>query len=504
LKSVIENTMNKTEISPLQIKCKERPLMVMDMADWDQHAKDDPDALLHRLGQWAGRTHWQLLSAHKGHIVKSMPYGLMMEFADARSCLRAAFALNQLAESANARVGLKLRAGAHLASYTHSGDEITGRDVKLTSGLTALANPGEVIVTAELREQLADGVDAVFEDLGYQRVKPLANAVHLYRAYLEKEDALDWQKIQPRDVRPGLAVIPFKGEVDEEKRWMLGELIAEGVIARLSHCIGLRVISRQSTTTLRGSALGQIERHLGATFVLSGSYSLQGRRLVVSAELVEARSHTLLWSGELHGTVDDLLQEESELLYDLAHKAAQTLGHTRVRKAVAQSLPRLDSSSLLLSVISMRDGHSAKHSKKTFERGREALTELTTRHPELALPRAWLGMWHTLSVVKGHSADVARDTQRAREQTQRALEAEPHNAMALAVEGYINCQLLGNPEQARKFLDAAIEANPSEPMAWLFRSLFSAMWDSSSLAVTEAHIARAFRRSIPCGTSSTC
>ena len=51
---------------------------------------------------------------------------------------------------------------------------------------------------------------------------------------------------------------------------------------------------------------------------------------------------------------------------------------------------------------------------------------------------------------KAQSDDMGRDTQRAREQTQRALEAEPGNAMALAVEGYIQCQLMGNPEQARK------------------------------------------------------
>jgi tetratricopeptide (TPR) repeat protein len=99
-------------------------------------------------------------------------------------------------------------------------------------------------------------------------------------------------------------------------------------------------------------------------------------------------------------------------------------------------------------------------------------------------------MWHALNVVKGQSSNMARDTEQAREQTLRALQADPGNPMALAVEGYIHCQLLGNPEQARKCLDAAIEANPSEPMAWLFRSLFSAMWGSGPASVTEAYIAR--------------
>ncbi len=460
--------------------------MVMDMAGPDA-GMDGGDS----LDWWAGQAQWQLLSFHKGHIVKRTGNGLMMEFADARSCLQAAFALGRLADFASPQADSSkrphLRAGAHLANYALSQDEITGRDVRLTSGLTALAQPGEVLVTAELRDRLADGLDADFEDLGDRRVKPLTQPVRLFRAHPAQGEVSDLTLIAQHDLRPGLAVIPFKGGIPEAKRWMIGELIAEGVIARLSHSIGIRVISRQSTSALRDrGGLGEIERHLGAMFVLSGSYSIRGKKLIVSAELAEARSHTLLWSGQLRHAVDDLLQEESELLYELARTVAQALGKAQVRKALAQPLPRLDSSFLMLAGISMTHSHSAK----TFVRGREALTELTARPPGLALPKAWLGMWHALNVVKGESDDIGRDITRAREQTLRALEAEPDNAMALAVEGYIQCQLLGNPQQARKYLDAAIEANPSEPMAWLFKSFYSCMWGSSSASVTEAYIGR--------------
>ncbi len=469
----------------------ERPLMVMDVADWDQRKGAAGDALSPQRERWAEQVNWQLLSFHKGRIVKRMDSGLMMEFADARSCLQAAFSLNQLTASETQHPDdsnrPQLRVGAHLAHYTQARDEATGRDVKLTTALAALAKPGEVLVTAELRDRLSDGLDADFEDLGERRMESSIQSVRLFHARPGQGDAPDWSMAATRDLRPGLAVIPFDGGIPGTKHWMIGELIAEGVIARLSHSIGLRVISRNSTSALRDrGGLDEIERHLGATFVLSGSYSVRGKALTVSAELAEARSHTLLWSGQLQHTLGDLLQEESALLYELARTVSQMLSKSQVGKALAQPLPRLDSSLLLLAGISMTHSHSAK----TFERGRQALTELTERHPGLALPRAWLGMWYVLSVVKGQSGDARGDTQRAREQTARALEAEPNNAMALAVEGHIQCQLLGNPQQSRSYLNAAIEANPSEPMAWLFKSLVSGMWGSSSAAVTEAFIAR--------------
>lgn len=268
---------------------------------------------------------------------------------------------------------------------------------------------------------------------------------------------------------------------------MVGEMIADGVIERLSHSVGLRVIARQSTSVLHSiTRINEIERRLDAAFVLSGSYTIHNGQLTVTAELTEARSQVLLWAGQLRQALRDLLHEASELLHELAHIVARVLGKAQVHQALTRPLPSLGSGFLMLAGISMV--HS--HSDKLFERGREAFTVLSTRHPKHAHPCAWLAMWHALNVIKGRSADVARDVRQAREQTQRALSTEPKNAMALATEGYIQCQLLGNPQQARGYLTSAIEANPSEPMAWLFKSLYSAGWGSSSLSVTEATFAR--------------
>jgi adenylate cyclase len=85
----------------------------------------------------------------------------------------------------------------------------------------------------------------------------------------------------------------------------------------------------------------------------------------------------------------------------------------------------------------------------------------------------------------GLSDDRPRDTQLALEQTRRALDAEPENALTLAVEGYIHCQLLGDHRLATNRLDSAIVANPNEPMAWLFKSVLSTMWGSAQESVSE-------------------
>lgn len=444
--------------------------------------------LMEQWRRWAGDAHWLLLSQHQGHIVQQTDQLLLMEFANAGHCLRAAFALHRLADSMDADAGesqrLRLRAAAHLTRPLHSEQESGDQDLRLTVKLSLLARPGEVLITSLLRDRLANGPDADLEDCG-EWVCP-EERVRLFRAHPRPEHLCDASTATHGDLRPGLAIMPFRADAPQTMPEVIGDLIAEGVISRLSRSIGLRVLARQSTSALRDSSrLGDIERHLGATYVMSGRYRIRNRQLIVTAELAVARNHALLWKGELQHPLDDLLQEQSELLHGLACTVAHHISNVRVGPPLTRSLPSLDSSHLMLAGMSM--GHS--HSGGAFERGREALTELIARHPRFAPPRVWLGLWHALNVVQGRSGHVAGDIQRAHEQTQRALNDEPGNAMALAVEGYIQCQLLGNPQQASKCLDSAIEANPSEPMAWLFRSLYSSMWDSSAWAVTEARFA---------------
>jgi len=467
-----------------------RPVMVVGLDEASPGVDGLNTKLRERWLRWSAQAHWQLLSRHRGHIVRQTSHHLWMAFADARHCLQAASDLNaltlQLNENAMPAQGLRLRAAAHLARYLHGEREPVEQDWRLAARLCSLAGPGELLITAELRDRLANGLDAELEDLG-DWGGPGGEHLRLFRAQCRDDAGTGHWAPLAHDPRPSLAVLPFRPEAAQTTQGLIGELIAEGVIVRLSRNIHWRVIARPSTSLLRDSeGFGDIERFLGPGFVLSGSYRTSQHHLIVNAELADIRSHAVCWQGQMRCALNDMVQEQSELLHGLASAVARALRDVEVNHPLYRPLPGLDSACLMLSSVSM--GHS--HSGRAFERGREVLTELAARHPGLALPPAWLGLWHALNVVKCRSACVRQDVQCAWDQTQRALHAEPSNAMALAVQGYIQCLLLGQPDEARRSLNGAIQANPSEPMAWLFKSLHSAAWDSGSWAVTEAGFAQ--------------
>jgi adenylate cyclase len=248
------------------------------------------------------------------------------------------------------------------------------------------------------------------------------------------------------------------------------------------------VISRLSTTAFRGreSNPTEVEARLAAHFVLSGSYIASGGKILLMAELVDARRNEVVWADRLSGDVGDLLQVQSELLNTLAAAACRALIDREVQQSLVQPMPRLDSGALLMGGISMMH----RSSLREFDRSRLAFEALVERHGRLAAPRAWLANWHVLRIVRGMSEDARQEVRLALALTQRALDSEPENALTLAVEGLAYTQVLGEYALADDRLSRAIESNKSESMAWLFKSVLSSMWGSSSNSIEEALFAQ--------------
>ncbi|NMM04754.1 adenylate/guanylate cyclase domain-containing protein [Polaromonas sp.] len=465
-------------------------LLVMDVVESVRLMAFDEDDFVRRWQQLVQQVEQRILPQHGGRIVKSLGDGLMLEFANAAGCVRAAFDLQIFSRLANQDLAedrqMHLRMGGHVAGFVTDKHDIYGTDVNLTARFATLAGPGDVVISAELRDCLPAGLDADIEDLGECHLKHLSEPIQVYRAWpvddLARVPAA--AHATAPDFRPTVAVIPFEARSNEPEHFVIGELLADGIIAQLSRSADLRVISRLSTTALRGrvGAVSEAECRLAASFVLSGSYIASGSKILIMAELAEAHSGQVIWADRLSGDTMDLLQAQSDLVNRMAATASRALIDSEVQQSLAQPLPRLDSGALLLGGIALMHRSSARD----FDRSRAVLEALMDRHNRAATPRAWLAKWYTMRVIRGMSTEPGKDTQLALEQTRRALDLSPDNALSLAIEGYTRCQLLGEADAAHQCIKHAIELNPNEPLGWLYKSVWSAMWGSAASAVAEA------------------
>jgi len=450
------------------------------------------------VNQWRGFVHHAttvVLPDCKGRMVKSLGDGMLVEFDQPTDAVRAALTLHTyfapLNETLPASQRLYLRAGLNATNLYSDENDVYGHGVNLAARVADLAAPGETIITASIFDGIVVGMDAEVEDRGENYLKHCSEPVRIWaiQAVTAGSSAIRPQVPEGTalDFRPSIAVVPFETRSHAPEQFVIGELIADGVIAQLARSPDLRVISRLSTTAFRGrpSTAGDIGRHLEATFVLGGSYVTYGDKVVIMAELTDNRREEVIWTDRLTGDTRDLMEVQSVLLETLCAACAKATLNDVVQRTLVLPLPQLDSNALMLGGISLMH----RSTPRDLHRSRQLLEAVAERHKRVASPWAWLAKWHIMQVVQGMSPEPAKDFQRAIDTADRALDLEPNSSLAMAIKGHAMCHLGDDVDGSRSLLQDATQNNPNDPIAWLYCGFWSCMWGDPAAAVIESETA---------------
>jgi TolB-like protein/class 3 adenylate cyclase len=447
------------------------------------------------VNQWRGFLHHattQVLPSCHGRLVKSLGDGLLAEFDRPTDGVRAALAMHQyfgpLNQSLPPAQQLHLRAGLNATNLYVDENDVYGHGVNLAARVSDLAAPGETLVTTSIFDGIVIGVDAEVEDRGESYLKHWPEPVRTWQVYPVSASSA---AVRPRvpegaatDFRPSIAVVPFETRSHAAEQFVIGELIADGVIAQLARSQNLRVISRMSTTAFRGrqSSAGEIGQCLDATFVLGGSYVTYGEKVVIMAELSDRKRGEVIWAERLSGDTRDLLETQSGLIDALCSACAKALLNDVVQRTLVLPVPQLDSNALMLGGITLMH----RSTPRDLQRSHQLLEAVVERHKRVATPWAWLAKWHIMQVVQGLSGEPARDFQRAIDTADRALDLEPSSSLAMAIKGHALCHLGEDVDASHRLLQEATQSNPNDPMAWLYNSVWSTMWGTPEDSMTEA------------------
>jgi len=463
-----------------------RTVLVADVAESVRLMEESEQETVARWRAFLDRVENEVLPAHGGRLVKSLGDGLLLEFPRVLPAVNAAFALQALSWAENQGIAperqMLLRMGLQVGELFADGRDLYGHGVNLAARLAGLARPGEIVVSAEVRDQLTPSLDADVEDLGDCYLKHVREPVRAYRVGAPGARPV----IAPRsavapDLRPTIAVIPFELRGAEAEPYVLGEVLADEVISALSLTPLLYVISRLSTTAFRGrsATLEEVCAHLKATFLLSGTYRVDGSELTLVAELSDARSGRVVWSGRLRGRVDGILSGQDDLIERIVAEVSAAVVTLETGRAHALALPNLESYTLLLGAISLMH----RGSLVQFERAQSMLETLIERAPRQAVPHAWLAKWHVLRAQKGWSEDLTEEGKLALACTRRALDADPRSSLALTVDGFVHTNLLKRLDIAEQRYEEALRVNPNDSLAWLLAGTRFAFKGEGKVAV---------------------
>jgi TolB-like protein len=113
----------------------------------------------------------------------------------------------------------------------------------------------------------------------------------------------------------GIVVLPFENLSPDPDNAYFADGLAEELISDLSNIESLRVISRTSAMSFKGTKkdVTTIAQELQVQYVLEGSVRREDNALRITAQLIDAVADSHLWAEKYSGTVDDIFDLQEQL-----------------------------------------------------------------------------------------------------------------------------------------------------------------------------------------------
>jgi adenylate cyclase len=148
-------------------------IMATDVVGYSQSMQSDEAGTLAALSTIREATENQI-KQHRGRIANTAGDSVLAEFGSAVEAVSCAMALQE----ALGQQELQVRIGIHAGDVVHKDGDLHGTAVNIAVRLESIANPGGIVVSSAVREDVTGKLPGTFVDLG---LRPLKNIEHPLR-----------------------------------------------------------------------------------------------------------------------------------------------------------------------------------------------------------------------------------------------------------------------------------------------------------------------------------
>jgi len=475
-------------------------ILVADIVGFSSQMEADEAGTLARLRRCREELIDPGMEKHRGRIIKTTGDGALMEFSSVVDAVNFAVEFQHGAARINQETGAEemlFRIGINVGDVVIEGSDVFGDGVNVAARLEPLAEPGGVLVSSAVVDQVREMSDARFEDAGERRLKNITREIKLFRIVtgVEKQQSTTPSQTIVED-RPSIAVLPFECMSSGDDDEYLADGLTEDILTGLSRFKELFVISRTSAFAYKGrrTNLQEVAADLGVRYVLEGSVRRAGARVRVTAQLIDALGGDHhIWADRYDRQIDDIFELQDELTAAIVATLPGRIEADAQERATRKKPENMAAYELVLAGKLMH--HRA--SREANEQAREYLSRAVELDPEYAHAWAWRGctlgqaigygwvdaengaaMDRAISyVAKAQSlddedSDVHRlfsavgvannDFEAAARHQERALQLNPNDDLIVVQQG----ELLtwnGAPAEGVEWIKKAMALNPYHP-----------------------------------------
>jgi adenylate cyclase len=434
-------------------------ILAADVAGYSRLTGLDEEGTLKRLRKHRRELINPAVALHRGRVVKTTGDGILIEFPSVVDAVRCALDVQRGMDGRNADMPteqrIEFRVGINLGDVVVEGDDLLGDGVNVAARLEGIAEPGGICISEAAYHQIRDKLDLNFEDAGEQQLKNIARPVRTYR--LRLDSTAKPKPALPLPEKPSIAVLPFQNMSGDPEQEYFADGITEDIVTALSRFRWFFVIARNSSFAYKGRSVDvkQAARDLGVRYVLEGSVRRSGKRIRITAQLIDAITGTHIWAERYDRDLTDIFDVQDEITERVAGAIEPELLKTEGLAAISRT-ENLSAWDLV------RQGMWNFHqvTRETHLRARELFRQAIALDPNLPEAHIWLARVSAGVGAYGWTEDPKSDL---REGTQAALRAvqlderNPYSHYALAIISVFSGEL----EQAVRAAEKAIELSPS-------------------------------------------
>ena len=269
-----------------------------------------------------------------------------------------------------------------------------------------------------------------------------------------------WWPSTPMD--KSIAVLAFENMSTDPDQEYFSDGISEELLNALAEVPGLRVISRSSSFSYKGKDVDipTIAKQLNVAHVLEGSVRKDENRVRITAQLIEARSDSHLWSETYDRNLEDIFEIQDEIASTIVGALTERLDLEVEAKPRLPTTANIEAHEAYLRgryLMVQRTKTSIEGAVREFEQAISLDPEYALAHAELAIATLFLGFYSDLTRSDAYA--------RAAPHTERAMALDPTLAESHAATGLL---LYGqrNSEEALTHFKQAIQINPNYAIAY--------------------------------------
>ena len=268
-----------------------------------------------------------------------------------------------------------------------------------------------------------------------------------------------------------IAVLPFENLSPDPDQEYFSDGLTEEVISDLSNVRALRVISRSSAMTLKGTKkkVPEIARELDVQYVLEGSVRKAGNSLRITAQLIDAANDAHLWAEKYSGTLDDVFDVQEKVSRSIVAALKLKLTPEESQKIAERPIDNVAAYQCYLKATAdiWRFNESSLGSALAhLQKGLDILGDNALLYSAMGFV-----CWQYVNLGVAQEEYIAK----AEEYAQKALALDPESPQAHFIIGIIKMWVYGNVREYIRELKIALTVNPNYVHALILLAGLSTM-----------------------------